>query len=135
MFRLATAIAAVALAATGARASEGPGVGPAVILFGARWCAPCRGELGHLDALAAAAHPAVVTLAWIDGEPPLAELPDGVRVVPGAVAGRMFQSLAPDAAGLPQAVLVSRTGAVCARYPGPINAARLQSLMRGCGWR
>lgn len=101
-----------------------------LVLFGAQWCAPCRTELRELSALAQAAAPARIRLAWIDRAP--TGLPSGAwSVVPPAEARRLFERSGTATRGLPMAALFSGDRA-CAHWQGPVTVAEVRRLKEAC---
>lgn len=119
--------------ASAAIAGEAPQRDWKLVLFGAQWCAPCRLEIRELAALAEAAKPARLQLAWIDRKPTNlpAPPPGGWSVSPPAEARRLMASAAPSARGLPMAILFDGTRA-CAVREGPITVLDLRGMKDSC---
>lgn len=132
-----TRIAPVILLLTAAASAPAP-TSPAalaepagrIILFGATWCAPCRAERAEAQALAAAAAPWQVTLAWIDR--PITA-PAGLDTLTPGQAERLARQYGGEGFGLPFAVAVDATGHACGLYRGPLRAAAMPVLLAGCG--
>jgi thiol-disulfide isomerase/thioredoxin len=109
---------------------------PALILFGAHWCAPCTAELHNLApimaALAALPAPPRLVLAWIDRPAPLAlDHAAVVRPVP-ALAAAWAEPFYARAHGLPFAVLIDDRGKACAVHAGPLAPADVAALWAAC---
>jgi thiol-disulfide isomerase/thioredoxin len=110
---------------------------PAIILFWAAWCAPCRVEVQMLPELTRAADPTPVIVIPMETGRTTRELlgairPDQLRFVPGG-AYRLLGTLAGDTAGLPVSVAIDPAGAVCAVKQGAITVAEIGAWARKCG--
>ncbi len=114
----------------------------ALILFGARWCAPCTVELrgiAQLDAaladLPAPARPRLV-LAWIDqpAAPParFAQMRSRVMLAPPLWAAAWAEAHYATAHGLPFAVLEDSAGRACAIHPGPLTGPDVAQMWAQC---
>ena len=106
-----------------------------LILFGARWCAPCLAELRDLGSLASAAHPQVLVLAWVDHPIHRLAAAKGVDVMPPDMAQALAERAAGRSYGLPLAVMTDAAGKPCAvRHarvlPSDIAAMRVQCAYR-----
>jgi len=98
-----------------------------IVLFGAHWCAPCRAELQALPALAAAAAPVPIVLAWIDRPPRTA-----FSQVPAPAARALAKRIAGDGYGLPFAALLDADGTPCAIRRGPLLPADVREFVDAC---
>ncbi len=112
---------------------------PVVLMFWRADCAPCRLELGDLEAMRRAAAPVRLQLVGLQ---PAAELRVGLRAA--NLADDASDVAVQDAAGvltswggapprLPLAVAVDAEGAVCARHTGLIGRDRLAAWAKACG--
>lgn len=129
------ALLAACFAASGTGAAERPALpADAVVLFGANWCAPCLDELRTLPALAQAAAPMRIVLAWTDGAPVRLwrEWPANAEQLPVADAVRTIERLGGQTAGLPYAVLVDGQGRRCADRRGGVTPERIAALKARC---
>ena len=112
---------------------------PVVLMFWRADCAPCRLELGDLDALRRAAAPMRLQLVGLQ---PSTGLRAGLRAA--NLADVASDVAVQDAAGvltswggapprLPLAVAVDAQGAVCARHTGLLGRDRLAAWAKACG--
>lgn len=106
----------------------------AIVLFGASWCAPCRVELRNLSALASAAAPVRLEIAWIDREPPIrpAAIASNVRILSPQEAQRKFDAITNANQGLPIVAMVDGQGHTCAVARRPASVAVLRRLIAEC---
>lgn len=104
-----------------------------IILFGASWCAPCQTELRQLPALATAAAPDGLTVAWIDRPPPSRLVTDNlnVSVLSAGEAGRKFRAIVGENQGLPVSVILEGSR-VCGIRRRPLTLQSLQTLRNSC---
>ncbi len=134
-YRAVVAMMTVLLLAGPAAASDDAKLpANALLLFGANWCAPCLEELRNLPALARAAAPSRIILAWTDGAPPRLwrEWPANADVTPIADALQAMQRFGGSSAGLPYAVLLDGKGKPCAELRGKLTPDRLETLKAQC---
>jgi thiol-disulfide isomerase/thioredoxin len=109
---------------------------PAVVLFWAIWCAPCRAELRDIDALRKAAAPLPVVVVAADASPRskalLGGLADDAVRFPASASVDVL-ALVPEAGGaLPTAVAFDRTGRRCAYQRGGVTPADLMRWRADC---
>jgi thiol-disulfide isomerase/thioredoxin len=125
---------AAILAMTNGAAAEPRNAGQTIIFFGASWCAPCRIELRNLPALAKAAAPNRLEIAWIDRAPPASARMAGsnVAVLSPQEALRKFEMIAGDNRGLPVVAMIDGNRRICAILRQPATVARLRSLDGSC---
>lgn len=104
-----------------------------IVLLGARWCAPCMAELGHLPDLVRAAAPDRLVLAWIDRPIPIrGELAGQVDTMDPAEARRLAERELGEGFGLPAAIAMGPVGRVCRPVRGSIAATDLAAWRRNC---
>ena len=104
-----------------------------IVLFGASWCAPCRIELRQLPALANAAEPDRLTVAWIDRAPPSYLIASNLNVAvlsPGEASQR-FQAVVGESGGLPVSVIIEGSR-VCGISRRPLTLQSLRALQNSC---
>lgn len=107
--------------------------GRRIVLVGARWCAPCQLELRTLPALEAASAPDQLELAWVDRPPSLPDVPDRrARILPLSAARALAEAHGGEGRGLPFAILIARSGRVCAIWRGPLRPADVPSFRQRC---
>lgn len=104
-----------------------------IVLLGARWCAPCMAELGHLPDLVRAAAPDRLVLAWIDRPIPIrGELAGQVDTMDPAEARRLAERELGEGFGLPAAIAMGPVGRVCRPLRGSIAATDFAAWRRNC---
>ncbi len=105
-----------------------------IILFGASWCAPCELELRNLPALAAAAAPDRLVIAWIDQLPPpkLASGLANVSILQPVEARRHFNAVAGNNHGLPVSVIFDAGGKPCAMLRESLEPDKLRRMKAAC---
>lgn len=111
---------------------------PAILMFWAEWCVPCRGEIARLGDLDRAAGTVPVLVAPI-GDPVRSR-----RMLPKVTADRLrfagtqswawMQKLSGGSTGLPVSVALDGKGQVCAVLKGPLRAATIRQWRTACGW-
>lgn len=109
---------------------------PAVILFWAAWCAPCRAEVDDIARLQEAASPLPVVVVATDASRIsrrlLAHLPSA-RVRFPARASDQVIDMAPGGGGaLPAAMALGPDGAICAEARGAVDVAMLRAWRNDC---
>lgn len=109
---------------------------PAVILFYANWCAPCRVEIRSIDDLARAAGPIpVIIVPWDMGLQTRQALrtihPSRIRYIPGG-AYRLMTRLAGPTASLPLAIALNAKGEPCNVQRGGLEAPAIKALLAAC---
>ena len=128
---LALLLAGIAGAASAV--AEPPYPPRALLLFVASWCAPCRAEIGRLDAIAASAEPLDVRVVPLDRTSATAAMLRGVpsaRVWRSASAADAFVR---DRGSLPFAIMTDAAGRACATYAYAVDSAAVTALRRRCG--
>lgn len=103
----------------------------AIVLFGAHWCAPCRGEYRILPALILAAAPNRLILAWIDrpiGQPVQATIEALDAQDAQALAGR----IGGEGYGLPFSAMFDSNGRVCGIWRKPLHPKDVKLLIEAC---
>lgn len=108
-----------------------------VLLLVASWCAPCRGELAHLDEIARAAAPYQVRAVLVDdskaGRRMIAALPPARRWAPDpALFTAARADLLGRTPGLPYSVAIGASGRPCADWRGGLDPARVRALVARC---
>ena len=86
-----------------------------IILFGARWCAPCMLEYRELPEFVRAAAPDRISLAWIDRSilpPPHTDV--AVHSLSSDDARRLARKIGGEGYGLPLSAMVNANGQLCA---------------------
>ena len=120
-----------------AASRSGPYPADTILLFVAAWCAPCRGELARLDAIADAARPRPVRVVLLDdtkaGREMLRGIDPGRRWDPDrATQRRIDADLSAATAGLPYAMLTDADGLPCADRRGTLDVGRIRLLIETC---
>jgi thiol-disulfide isomerase/thioredoxin len=131
---LAASILAAALAGSG-RAGTEDGNERSIILFGARWCAPCMAEYQNLPSLASAGAPERLVLAWVDRKiaaPVAPALAPTIRSLSVAEARRLAHQIAGDGYGLPFSAMLDKAGKVCAIWRSPLHAVDFATIRTQC---
>jgi len=111
-----------------------PSLHDAIVLFGAHWCAPCRGEYRNLPALIAAAAPDRLVIAWIDRSigPPAGVLPGEIAVLGVEDAQTLAGRIGGEGYGLPFSAMFDSAGRVCSVWRKPLGAADIKALKAAC---
>ena len=107
--------------------------GRVIMLFGARWCAPCMAEYRDLPILARAAAPDHLILAWVDRPiaPPAASAPD-VGTIPIEDARRIADQVGGVGYGLPFSAMFDADGRLCAEWRNPLGPQDVEHLRARC---
>jgi thiol-disulfide isomerase/thioredoxin len=104
-----------------------------IVLFGARWCAPCMLEYQNLPALVAASAPDRLILAWVDkplAAPPV--LSSQVQSMPLNDARQLARAIAGEGYGLPFSAMLDASGKPCVVVRAPLHPADLPLLHARC---
>lgn len=109
---------------------------PAVLLFWAAWCAPCRAEVRQIEALTDAAAPIAVIVVSIDNNSVSRALlrglpPDRVRF-PAAAAPPLLTMMPGGGVALPAAMATDASGKTCAYTEGAVNPVMLRQWSARC---
>lgn len=105
-----------------------------LVLFGARWCAPCTAELRDAPLLAVEArrHGIALVLAWVDRPvAPLAGEAAIERMAPALALDRV-QAVAGIGFGLPLAVMTDSGGRVCAMRRARVDLRAVAAMIAQC---
>ena len=105
------------------------------VMFGASWCAPCIVELRNIGAIAAAAGPDRIVIAWADSgiRNYRRTLPANVEIAPDAASQQLTRRFAADASGLPYTVMLNERGRKCAVVNAALTPGSVDELRRACG--
>ncbi len=111
-----------------------PSLANAIVLFGAHWCTPCRGEYRILPALAAAAAPTRLILAWIDQAivPPSGGPAGGMAALDVADAQGLAERIGGEGYGLPFSAMFDSDGRVCSLWRKPLRPEDIAPLKAAC---
>jgi thiol-disulfide isomerase/thioredoxin len=105
-----------------------------IVLFGAHWCAPCRGEYRTLPALVAAAAPSRVLLAWIDRSialPP-AILRQNIEILDVLDAQALADRIGGEGYGLPFSAIFDSDGRLCGVWRRLLRPEDIETLKSSC---
>ncbi len=110
--------------------------GPAVMLFWAAWCAPCRAEVANFAALERSAAPMKLIVIATDGSHRSRQL---LRSVPADqlrfaadMSADVMTMLGDRGNGLPVALAIDGTGQICGAHQGGATPAELVQLRNQC---
>lgn len=135
-------VAALIWATTLASGTSGAAPEPAypprsLVLIVAPWCAPCYGELAHIEEIAAAVRPRTVRVLLAEDGARARAMTRGIgasyRWEPAADdARRVRAGLLTRAAGLPYSVVTDDDGHVCGEDNLVLDGPRARALVRRC---
>lgn len=103
-----------------------------LVLFGARWCAPCMAELADLGPLADAARPQVLVLAWIDRPVRSTVMAKGGEIMPAVQAQNLASHVAGLGFGLPLGVMTDAAGHPCAMRKARLHPMDVAAMRAQC---
>lgn len=104
-----------------------------LLLLVAARCAPCRGELARLDAIAEAAGPVAVRVVPLDGNPATRRMLANVPAWRIDATPRVVERVASRTGGLPFSLMTDAAGRPCAEHARPLDAAGVRAMRRSCG--
>lgn len=109
---------------------------PAIILFYANWCAPCRVEIRSIDALARVADPVPIIIVPWDGEPRTRQAlrgvqPSRIRYATGG-AYRLMTKMAGPSGSLPVVVALDTKGELCNVQRVGLEASAIKAFLTPC---
>lgn len=114
-----------------------PASSEAIVLFGARWCAPCMQEWQNLPELARAAAPRLILLAWVDRPiavpvgSPSGPLPN-VQALDLSQARQLADQFGGTGYGLPMAQILRNGRPICPVWRKPLSAGNLGAMLASC---
>lgn len=135
------ALAAIAAAAP-ARLIDGSGAiaplpKPAIILFWAAWCAPCRAEVRDYATLDKAAGSVPLIVVSTEGgtraQSLLSNVPPERRRFPADAMIDIFAAYPEMRGALPFAMAIDRKGQTCVSHAGAVDAAIIAGWRDRCG--
>lgn len=135
--RLSTLFAPIAALTLSAAAAPPLGPASAVVLVVAGWCAPCRDEIAHREAIAIAARPRVVRVVALDNARSTRAMLAGVPVwavwnLTPSERLRLAEAVFSRSPGLPYAFATDAAGRRCADVAGELDAAHTRALVARC---
>lgn len=109
---------------------------PAVVLFWAAWCAPCRAELAQIEALSAAAEPVPVIVVALDSsrrtQALLRDLSPHLVRYPASAASNPMALMPGGGAALPAALAIGQLGDICATARTGVDVPTIRKWRESC---
>jgi len=113
--------------------AQSEGSGRRIVLWGARWCAPCMVEWRDLPRLAATLAPDRIVLAWVDRPIPVPPvLASQVSTMPALEARALAMRYGGQGFGVPMAALIDAHGEACPVWRRALRPEDVAEFYRMC---